>query len=55
MYEMAIERALKEMQRYIDAWTAFGENHTDNRAMGMRIAKNILEYELKKEVEKNEK
>lgn len=55
MYEMAVERTLKEMQRYIDAWTAFGESHTDNRAMGMRIAKKILEYEIKKEVDENEK
>lgn len=55
MYEKAIERTLKEMQKYIDAWSAFGESHTDNRAMGMRIAKKILEYEMKKEVEKNEK
>ena len=54
MYKMAIERALKEMQKYIDAWTAFGESHTDNKAMGMRIAKKILEYEIKKEVERNE-
>lgn len=53
--KQSVERALEEMEKFAKAWEELADEVSANRAFGMRIAKRLLEYEMKKEVDENEK